>query len=419
MKERLATLGLALLALFCFYVLFAPARKLEAPVSQPQSTDAGRDGYLLMRRWLEDQHIPVVSLRRRFNSLDDPGPLPETGNVMIITLPGQMGLGSGEADAVSRWAWNGNTLVVLAALDDTPGWTRHEGSPLEDLHDLTALDFTPAPRAATKATGQATEELRQWLAPREFTLLARGGHPLLEGVSRVEAVSELPADHWNTRVPRDEPALPLGLLRREDSGQGVFWVMAHGRGQMIVSTFATPFNNQMLTRADNARLLSNLVAWTRSPEGSVIFDDAHQGLVDFYDPAHFFADPRLHRSLGWLLLLWLVFVLGPQRPRQQPDRWRAPAETALLEAGGRFYTLAVDPHDAARVMFRGFFDRLRRRIGLPENGEPPWEWLDERGALSAPEREELQARYARVCARERVSLPKLHNFLLTLEGRLT
>ena len=42
----------------------------------------------------------------------------------------------------------------------------------------------------------------------------------------------------------------------------------------------------------------------------MIIDDAHQGLVSFYDPDKFFGDSRLHRTLLWLLGLWLVFVLG-------------------------------------------------------------------------------------------------------------
>ena len=49
--------------------------------------------------------------------------------------------------------------------------------------------------------------------------------------------------------------------------------------------------------------------------GRVIIDDAHQGLVSFYDPDKFFGDSRLHRTLLWLVGLWLVFVLGPRRLR--------------------------------------------------------------------------------------------------------
>src|ERR1700724_1611346 len=94
----------------------------------------------------------------------------------------------------------------------------------------------------------------------------------------------------------------------------------------------------------------------RADWGRVIVDDAHQGLVSFYDPERFFGDPRLHRTLLWVLFLWLVFVLGPQRLRAVPDRWRRVDETALIEASGRFYTQAVDPLDAQRALFRNFFN---------------------------------------------------------------
>ena len=39
-------------------------------------------------------------------------------------------------------------------------------------------------------------------------------------------------------------------------------------------------------------------------------------------------------------------------------------------------------------------------------------------AITAVQRSELQDLYARVCAQQRVSLPRLHNFLIRLEGQL-
>jgi len=90
--------------------------------------------------------------------------------------------------------------------------------------------------------------------------------------------------------------------------------------------------------------------------------------------------------------------------------WHAVDETALLEASGRFYTVAVDPADARRTLFENFFNALRRRIGWAPNGEPVWEWAKLASRHHDSPAFRLQHLYARVCAQERVSLPRLHNF---------
>ena len=128
---------------------------------------------------------------------------------------------------------------------------------------------------------------------------------------------------------------------------------------------------------------------------------------------------RLHRTLAWIVLLWLVFVLGPQRLRPAPDGWHGVDETALIEASGRFFSVAAEPSDARQELFANFFNALRHRLGLPQDGEPVWEWLDAQAAMTAEQRLELHQLYARVCAQQRVNLKRLHNFLSTLQGQLT
>jgi len=413
MRDRLVTLGLALGALFCFYTLFFSKAPPRLESSMPQSTEAGSDGYLLARRWLEQQRVPISSLRYRYDRLEDPVLIPaDSGNVLLLTLPQQLPFQRQEWEALDRWVDAGNTLLVLAALDDTPKWAVGAGSLEPALSRVSDIHFQAEPRDAS-----AVAALKEWIGPRPFTLLPVGEHPLMRGVESLQAISDLPASRWRIAYVLN-PTMPLGIARPAESDHGAVWVRLHGRGQVILCTFASLFSNRLLTEADNARLLSNIIAWSRAGSGRVIFDDAHQGLVDFYDAEHFFADPRLHRTLLWLLLLWLLYVLGPQRLRSAPDRWQTVGETALLEASGRFYTAAVDAADARRALFENFFNPLRRRIGLPENGEPVWSWLDEQAAMTPEQRAELQDLYARVCAQQHVRLPYLHNFLTRLQRQL-
>jgi HAMP domain-containing protein len=408
-KERLLTLAFALAALLCFYLLFFPKPRTAVEQILPLSTEAGAAGYLAAWRWLEADEIPVASLRSRYQQLDasalSPAP---TGNVLITTLPQHLPPQVAEWDSLDRWLERGNTLLIMAALDDTPQWVLGADTEvLKGLQRISRMSFS---------AGNDAPLLQQLFEPQSSTFVAQGQHPLLQNIHSMQAFSDLPASHWSAKSM--DAVMPLAIARRAESDQSVLWLKAQGRGQIIVSAFATPFSNRELDQADNARLLSNIVGWSRSETGRVIFDDAHQGLVDFYDAAHFFADPRLHRTLLWILLLWLVFVLGPQRLRSAPEGWQSVDETALIEASGRFFSAAVDPDDARRELFANFFNQLRHRLALPEDGEPVWAWLDAQAAISAEQRLELQALYARVCAQQHVNLQRLHNFLSTLQGQL-
>ena len=302
MKERLITLGLALAALLCFYALFFPKPIPRAAQSLPLSTEAGPDGYLAAWRWLAAAQVPLGSLRYRYPRLGDAALSGVSeGNVLIMTLPQRLPFQSAEWKSLDEWVGRGNTLVVLAGLDDTPRWMEPRADPQLALQRISHIRFT-----AEKA--EDDWGLRDLLEPRRIEFVPRGEHPLLNGVQSMYAVSDLPAGRW--RAHSTDNSMPLAIARRSDANQSVLWLKAAGRGQIIVCAFATPFSNRAIGQADNAQLLSNIVAWTRAPSGSVIFDDAHQGLVDFYDASAFFGDPRLHRTLLWLLLLWLVFVLN-------------------------------------------------------------------------------------------------------------
>jgi hypothetical protein len=409
-KERLPTLALALAALLCFYALFFPKPAAQGEQTLPVSSEPGADGYLGAWRWLQAEHIPVASLRYRYDrlaaaELSTAG----GGNVLITTLPQRLPYQLPEWQALERWIKDGNTLVVMAALDDTPQWSLGGSmDSLTTLQRMSHLDFSAAADTST---------LKQWLTAQPIAFVAQGQHPLLHDIHGLQAISELPASQWQPRST--DQSLPLAIARKTGSSQSVMWLKTQGQGQIIVCAFATPFSNRELDQADNAVLFSNIIAWSRREQGRVIFDDAHQGLVDFYDAARFFADPRLHRTLWWIVLLWLVFVLGPQRMRRTADGWHSVDETALIEASGRFFSVAVDAADARRELFSNFFNVLRRRLGLPENGEPVWEWLDARAPLNSQQRRELRALYARVCAGQRMNLKRLHNYLSTVQGHLT
>jgi hypothetical protein len=424
-KERLVTFALALAALLLFYALVFPKpQPASQQPSRPVSTDSGPDGQLALWQWLQAENIPVSSLRYRYDRLGATDiTATATGNVLISVMPHQLQIRNDEWAPVNRWIESGNTLLVIAALDDTPRWSMFatEGF-LPELRRFTGIAFEALPEKKTEPSQESQDpqalekRLKTMMGTFNIDAVPRGQHPLLSQVHRVHGVSDLPASRW--RANPVIPAMPLSLLERSDGGATVLWLMQRGRGQIIVCSMASPFSNSQIDQNDNARLLSNILAWSRGENGRVIFDDAHQGLTAFYDAHAFFADPRLHRTLWWLVLLWLVFVLGPLPLRSAFTRWKPVDETVLIDASGRFYSVAVAPLDAAQRLFENFFNELRRKLNLPENGEPLWDWLKTRSRVTHDERSLLQRLFADVRAGERIDLRTLHNLLSDLQGKV-
>jgi hypothetical protein len=321
-----------------------------------------------------------------------------------------------EARALDRWVRSGNTLLLLAALCDRPAWSTLRLGARNDLELLTGLDFETVPvhEGAQAAVVRAFDASRHLEPPGRGTLIPNRAHPYLSGVREAVALSDYPPQPWSVQLPRD--GFVLSLAHQRENAEGVLWVRPRGAGSLIVSGFGSLFSNRALGLADNAQLLANLVALSVAADGAVLFDDEHQGLTAAYDPAHFYADPRLYRTLGVLALVWLAWVLGGTRLKLPVSRQRAPREAELVRATGVFLARVLRPAAAARRMFEHFFRRLpARRPG----GELPWDWLEQHPRLAPADVRRLRDWYALACSDQRVPLTPLHNLLLRTERRLT
>jgi hypothetical protein len=434
MKDRLLTLMLALGAFAAFYVLLAP--KPEAPqerVTRPLSTEAGPNGYLAMARWLEKERIPVVSLRDRYGTLAQATQSVPTGNLLIATTPQVYPLRDTESRPLRKWVEAGNTLLVLAGLSDTPEWSMGEGVDPgfnSHMHAMTGLTFTqiPAPQPPEKkegAKGDAPDArapagdsplpvLR--LAEPERTVSApNGSHPLLRDVESILAVSEYPSYRWQATSDR---SAVLELASDQHSGVPALWLLPYGDGQVIVSAYGSVFTNKVIGERDNARLLANIARWSLGEKGRVLIDDAHQGLVSFYDPDKFFGDSRLHRTLGWLFALWLVFVLGPRRLRGTYRAWNPLDVTSFVRATGGFMARVLRPAAAGQRLFANFFNEIRGRLGLALDGAPLWEWLGGQATIPPADLERLQELHGRTADQRRIDLVELHNLIARIRAQL-
>ncbi len=342
MKDRLLTLTLALAAFALFYSLMAPngSAPQEKP-TRPVSTEKGPNGYLAMLRWFEAEGLQPLSLRDRFTQLRQLEAMPQAGNLLISTAPHLYPVRDSEVAALRDWISEGNTLLVAAGLSDTPDWSMGSGNEfLAHMQAMTGLTFRQTAAASevpsqedqaaqaddmaddVDAQAESEEEqqakpnavqginlVRKLDPPLRFEMVPNGSHPLLADVKSVAAQSEYPTAQWRGSSALID--LVLELAQDPQTGEPMLWLLRYGNGQIIVSAYGSVFTNKMLGQSDNARLLANIVRWSRGPQGRVIIDDAHQGLVAFYDPEAFFGDKRLHvASLWWLVGLWLVFGWG-------------------------------------------------------------------------------------------------------------
>lgn len=436
MHERLITLGCALAALLVCATLFRGEAPGNHRVVRPTTAEREGNGLMGAMTWLRGEGIRTVSLRERLDTLAARRDVPATGNLLIMTLPTAIPFRLTELRAVDAWVRAGNTLLVLAALSDRPDWGRSGPIFHSDLQALTGLDVEAVRAGSANAQADAApdtaaaadhrgsdagarllEATRALAQPQRGTLVPNRPHAYLRGVGSATAWSDYTPHPWAVTIP--SKGFVLSLARERENGADVLWMRTESAGTIIVSGFGSLFSNRALGLADNARLLANIVANAVSPTGAVLFDDEHQGLTTAYDPAKFYRDPRLYATLGVLGALWFTWVLGGTRLRLPETRRTAPREVELVRATGGFLARVLRPATAARRMFEHFFSRLRalRRRG-GEDGNPPWEWLEQHPRLASEDVLQLKQWYAGAYSDQRVPLARLHNLIVRTQRRL-
>ena len=420
MRERLITLACALGALLLFAALFVRGEGLDLRrVALPTTIERHGNGLLGAMSWLEAEGIRTLSLRERFDTLAKRRDLPRAGNLLIMTVPVATPFRPQEARALEHWIRAGNTLLVLAAMSDSPDWGRGGLGVHNDLQLLTGLDFESVRISASpqNAAARLLEAARELAQPQRGTLVPNRPHAYLRAVSRAIAWSDYPPQSWSVQLPRD--GFVLALAHKSETGEGVLWMRPAGPGTIIVSGFGSLFSNRALADADNARLLANIVTATVRAEGAVLFDDEHQGLAAAYDPAKFYNDPRLYGTIGVLAVVWLTWVLGGTHLRLPAMRMPAPREAELVRATGGFLARVLRPAAAARRLFEHFFRRLAARTHRGAQGAGlPWEWLEHHPRLRRADVQQLRQWYAQAYSDRRVPLTRLHNLIVRTERQL-
>ena len=414
MKDRLITAAGAVAALLLLYVMFF--QSAEAPVTRPISTETGRNGYAAVSAWLERGGVPVGSLRQRFDALiaRDPSTVPldypRRGNVLITTMPHLLPVRSREHESLKAWVRSGNTLLILAALNDTPEWTpQNDRAFLEDLQIMSGMRFVA--RSAGEAADSPPRGPAQPVpAATPVELEPIGGHPLMDGVETLRGYSDAQSSLWEP-MPWLADELLLRFAVERSSGTDAAWHRAYGNGHIITVASGTLLTNHLVAAADAGRFLANIVRHHLEDGGSVIFDDMHQGLSVIYDAAAFYRDSRLHHTLWFLIGAWLVYLLGSSNRLAPPHAPRdTPRQRDFLEAVGGFMARRIDPRDAGLLLMESWFDEVRRAHGVQAQ-EPPWDELLATPTLGRETYERLRRYHETLKTGRPVDLVRLHNTL--------
>jgi hypothetical protein len=420
MRDRLVTLLGALLALAVVYALFFQ-RPGEPPVTKPLSTEAGRNGYLALWTWLEREHVRVVSLRDRYSTLREHASLPRRGNVLVVTMPFRTPLRQSEIVQFQAWLLDGNTVLVLAALDDSPEWLplADQTDFRKDLAALTGLRFTtPSEEAAARAAAARQPAPRR--LPVRPPIEARTAieiepaveHPLLAGVTALRGYSDDGSEVWSAYKP-DASGLVLRLATESSSGNDALWERPYGSGgKILVAASGSLLANRNIGEGGARELVRNLLRYRLGEGGAVIFDDMHQGLSSLYDAAALLRDPRLRYTIWFVLAAWLVYVLGASNRLAPPRAPRSvPRQGDFVAAAGGFMARRLERGATGRLLLDEWLDEVRRARGLPR-GTPVWAELERTPTLARGVYEELHGYERTLAGGGVVDLVRLHNTLM-------
>ncbi len=419
MNERLTVLAGGLLALLLVYVLLVPKQNPMPPLSRPTSRDSGPNGYMALQQWLERAGLRTLSLRLRFDALASSElNMPKQGNILLVSMPHLSRPRFDEIHKLRQWVVQGNTLVIVAAINDVPAWALRSDQEFfrEDLESITLATFVDPDTDNSKSLKSVLVDS----LPVEKTILnvrPSLAHPLFEGVDTLYGESDFGLKPQKILMGEHAPLLELASGSQTELG--ILWEQRRGSGRIILSAYSSLFSNRAIGKLQNRNFVGNLLRYHLAPDGFFIFDDMHQGLSELYDPKAFFADSRLHYSLYFIVAFWLLYLIGFSNRLGGPNTAVPIAgEEDFVRAIGRFFARQLEPAEAARRMFEKFFNDIRRQRSMRETGEPIWDVLDRSPLVRKEKLDELRKAYTATQAGRKLSLIKLHNQINTLRKAL-
>lgn len=422
MKERLVTLFGGLFALYIVISLLTPPSQPDY-ASYPLTVDRDQHGLALLYEWLADNKVPLHSLRQRYDDIQGLAKIPDTGNVMIISLPLKIEARKEEISSLRQWIALGNTVIILAAHGDSPNWAASKRTNIlyPSFSLLSSLGFNISTKIDTddaeddeKTEVNNIDSLYKALKASEITegALASAGinNPSLQSILVMQrAVNDLSWKLSSREYARGSRVL---LTESENNQIAAMWQVRIASGNAIISRYADLFSNQWLSKGDNARLFDTLMQQHLGENGYVLFDDMHQGLTELYNPDAFYSDSRLHNTLWFLFGFWLLYLVGYSNRLAPPLTSPRKAHAAdFIRVIGGLFARRLSNATTAVGLIQAFFNEVRQQYGLPMNSEPVWDLLDDAPRVNQQQLAALQTCYTRAQENKKQNLIKLHNQL--------
>ena len=385
------------------------------PPSRPTTLDLKDFGVAALHRWLDAAEVPTKSWQQSWFDLDD-GTLPPDGNLLLTTLPHDVHAANGEVDALLEWVRQGNTLIINAALNDTPSWIlSHNNEMLEEFETLTGVPVSEVEQE--EHAGNTPETLASGAT---LVLDPVAGHPLMTGVDELVFFTDTSTEFWLPDLSDKTPLLLQAATERSTRAPGI-WEITRGKGHIIVLASSSLFSNQALQNEGNAQLVRNLVGLRlqgqgqgrgqeqEQEQGVWLFDDYRLGIGAYVDPSRFYRDERLWHSIGFLLAGWLIYLLTTDgrltKPRPADSR---PRLGDHIRAMGGLLARKLDKVTFGRQMLAAWEKEQR---AANSDAIDPWSRLEshptfDQGLLAALKRDASV-----LAAGKPVALRELHNNL--------
>lgn len=398
---------------------------------RPTTENRRSPGVAALHQWLTSANISVHSQRSRLTDLPA-AVTETTGHVAIVHLPGTLLYEAEEVQALLSWVAEGNTLLVaaghlegnrwiyegqnlpralwrltglelyLAKLDKPPGALEPEQSPagesgigdridalLEEteitpgwlqLHDSeAAVDVVPgAPHPASSALEgiKAPWDSARWSRDLEDAEIDTddGKGTVRSWQADIDACSEH-ADQRALRgaggclvIPTPNAMDWRAVLQHRHSGQPAMLASSLQQGEVFVLLHPSLLGNEVIHRFNNRALIVGLLRHALAPGGSVLFDDAHQGLNNILESGDLLSDGRFWASVGFLLLFWIAYLLadGGHWQRAVHRAWpRRPSQQDLVHSSANFLRQRLHPTAALEALLEPLQEQLARKWQLP------------------------------------------------------
>lgn len=402
MSERLQNIAGLLAAVYITWLLLFQ-QSAPPPPSRPTTLDLRAFGVAALHRWLDAGQVPVQSWQLPWFDLADSTLAPE-GNLLLTTLPHDVHAADGEVDALLEWVRQGNTLIINAALNDTPSWIMAYGSEmLDEIETLTGVPVTEVEQEEHAGNTPAVQ-----LSGATLYLDPVVGHPLMRGVNELVFFTDTSTEFWLPTLSEETPLLMQAATERSTNVPGI-WEIPRGKGHIIVMASSSLFSNKALQNDGNAQLIRNLVDLRLQGSGEWLFDDYRLGIGAFDDPSRFYRDERLWQSIGFLVAGWLIYLLttGGRLTKPRPADSR-PRLGDHIRAMGGLLARKLDTVTVGRQML-ATWTKEQRAAG--NDSTDPWSRLDTQPTFDKDLLAALKRDASLLAAGKPVPLRELHNRL--------